>query len=60
MRKQDRDDWGTYDEDMADTLRNLEYEREEVYYDYDHDEEEEEDDGCPLCGRRRCSGWNCL
>lgn len=57
MRKEDRDDWGTYDEDLRDTMRNLEYEREEVYNDYDHDEDEEEDDGCPLCGRRRCSGW---
>ena len=57
MRKEDRDDYSVYDEDMAETLRTLEYERD----DEEEDEtDEDEDDGCPLCGRYRCSGWNCL
>ena len=60
MRKEDRDDWGTYDEDMAETLRNLEYERDDEDYDREERDEDDEDDGCPLCGRYRCSGWNCL
>lgn len=59
MRKEDRDDYSVYDEDMAETLRTLEYERDDEEED-ETDEDEDEDDGCPLCGRYRCSGWNCL
>jgi len=55
--REDRDDWGTYDEDMAETMRTLEYERDDEDEDY---EEEDEEDGCPLCGRAWGYGRGCL
>ena len=60
MGREDRDDWGTYDEDMAETMRTLEYERDDEDEDYEDEDEDDYDDGCPLCGRIGCSGWGCL
>lgn len=57
--KENRDDYSIADAEMAETLRNLEYERDDDE-DEDYEDEDEEDDGCPLCGRAWCSGWNCL
>lgn len=59
MKKEERDDYSIYDEDMAETMRNLEYEKDDEDDDYEEDEEDDYDDGCPLCGSIRCSGY-CL
>lgn len=57
--KEQRPDYSIADEDMAETLRTIEYEHDEDD-DIEPTDEEEYDDGCPLCGRAWCSGWNCL
>lgn len=60
MKKEDRDDYSVYDEDMAETLRTLEYERDDEDETDEDETDEDDDDGCPLCGRAWCSGWGCL
>jgi hypothetical protein len=37
-----------------------EYRREmQEHREFDDEDESYEDDGCPICGSRRCSGWSC-
>lgn len=68
MSRYDRD-LSPAEEDYREVVRNhyldaKEEERKQALEDaadsYDYDEEDEDyDDGCPLCGRIRCSGY-CL